>query len=74
MRDSEIVREKQLIQIRTPNVGVGTVKKSIAGMASRLFLRNVNHRFTGSGSLGARRIDCETLLSETSKPSLTISP
>ena len=39
-------------------------------MASRWFLRNVSHRFTGSGSLGARRIHRDTLLSETSKPSL----
>ena len=35
-------------------------------MASRWFLRNVSHRFTESGSLGARRIHRETLLSETS--------
>ena len=31
-------------------------------------------RFKGSGSLGARRIHRETLLSETSKPSLSNSP
>src|SRR5882762_5783035 len=49
-------------QYRTPNVSVGTVKKSIAAMASRWFLRNVSHRFTGSGFLGARRIHRETLL------------
>jgi hypothetical protein len=42
--------------------------------ASRWFLRNVSHRFKGSGSLGARRIHRETLLSETSKPSLSNSP
>jgi len=41
-------------QYRTPNVSVGTVKKSIATIASRWFLRNVSHRFTGSASLGAR--------------------
>src|SRR5437879_6577235 len=29
-------------------------------MASRWFLRNVSHRFKGSGSLGARRIHRET--------------
>jgi hypothetical protein len=40
-------RKKQLIQIRTPNVSVGTVKKSIAAMASRSFLRNVNYHFHG---------------------------
>jgi hypothetical protein len=34
-------------QYRTPNVRVGTVKKSIAAIASRWFLRNVSHRFTG---------------------------
>jgi plasmid stabilization system protein ParE len=43
-------------QYRTPNVSVGTVKKSIAAMASRWFLRNVSHRFTGCGSFRARRI------------------
>jgi hypothetical protein len=50
------------------------VKKSIAAMASPWFLRNVSHRFAGSGYLGARRIHRETLLSETSKPSLSSSP
>src|SRR5580700_11909221 len=65
---------KAACQYRTPNVSVGTVKKSIAAMASRWFLRNVSHRFTGCGSLGARRIHRETLLSETSKPSLSSSP
>jgi hypothetical protein len=48
-------------------VSVGTVKKSIAAMASRWFLRNVSHRFTESGSLGARRIHRETVLSERSE-------
>jgi hypothetical protein len=47
---------------RTPNVSVGTVKKSIAAMASRWFLRNVSHRFTGCGSFRARRIHRETPL------------
>src|SRR4029077_19080650 len=61
-------------QYRTPNVSVGTVKKSIAAMASRRFLRNVSHRFTESGSLGDRRIHRETLLSESSNPSLSSSP
>src|SRR5713101_7340756 len=43
-------------QYRTPNESVATVKKSIAAMASRWFLRNVSHRFAESGSLGGRRI------------------
>jgi hypothetical protein len=47
-------------QYRTPKVSVGTVKKSIAAMASRWFLRNVSHRFIGSEFLGARRIHRET--------------
>src|SRR6266436_167989 len=54
--------------VRTSNVSVGTVKKSIAATASRWFLRNVSHRFTASASLGARRIHRATLLSEISKP------
>src|SRR5215469_9235662 len=69
LRRSWLIAKKQF---RTPNVSVGTVKKSTAAMASRWFLRNVSHCFIGS--LGARRIHCETLLSETSKPSLSSSP
>src|SRR6516162_9758482 len=57
-------------QYSTPNVSVGTVKKSIAGMASRWFLRNVSHCLTGSGSLGARRIHRETLRAYASKTQL----
>src|SRR5258708_24025260 len=49
-------------QYRTPKVSVGTVKKSIAAIASRWLLRNVSHRFIGSGFLGARQIHRETLL------------
>jgi hypothetical protein len=60
--------------VRTSNVSVGRWKKSIAAIASRWFLRNVSHRFTGSASLGARRIHRETLLSKISKPSLSSSP
>src|SRR5215469_15774397 len=52
-------------QYRTPNVSVGKVKKSIAAMASRWSLQERQHRLTGSGSLGARQIHRETLLSET---------
>jgi hypothetical protein len=37
-----------------------------------MFLRNVSHRFTGSASLGARRIHRETLLSEISNPAWAI--
>src|SRR4029077_4896993 len=47
-------------QYGTPKVSVGTVKKSIAAMASRWFLRNVSQRFTESGSLGARWIHRDT--------------
>jgi len=32
---------------------LGRLKESIAAMDSRWFLRNVSHRFTGSGFLGA---------------------
>jgi hypothetical protein len=41
-------------QYRAPKVGVGTVKKSIAAMASRRFLRNVSQRFPRSGFQGWR--------------------
>jgi hypothetical protein len=33
-------------QYRTPNVSVGTWKKSVAAIASRWLVRNVSHRFT----------------------------
>ena len=53
---------------------VGTVKKSIAAMASRWFRRKASHRLVGSGSRGARRIQREIVRSETSKPSMRSSP
>jgi hypothetical protein len=53
--------------VRTPNVSVGTVKKSIPQWPRDG--RDVSQRFTESGSLGARRIHRETLLSERWKPS-----
>src|ERR1039458_10084672 len=58
-------------QYRMPNVSVGTVKKSIAAMASRWFRRNVSQRFATSGGLGARRSHRETVVSDRSKPSLS---
>src|ERR1035441_8150139 len=61
-------------QWSTPNVRVGTVKKSIAAIASRWLLRNVDHRFAGTGFLGALRIQRRTVLSERSKPSIFNSP
>jgi hypothetical protein len=47
-------------QYRTPKVSVGTVKKSIAAMTSRWFLRKVSQRLVGSAGLGARRTHRET--------------
>ena len=41
----------------------GQVKKSIAAIASRWFLRNAAHRLAGSGSLGALRIHRRTVRS-----------
>jgi hypothetical protein len=41
---------KLACQYRTPKVSVGTVKESIAAMASRWFLRNVSHRFIMFGA------------------------
>src|ERR1700693_2021116 len=61
-------------QQSTPNVIVGTVKKSIAAIASRWFRRKASQRLAGSGSLGARFIQREIVLSERSKPSMRISP
>jgi len=48
-----VADNEKACQYRTPKVSVGTVKESIAAMDSRWFLRNVSHRFTGSGFLGA---------------------
>jgi hypothetical protein len=53
---------------------IGTVKKSIAAIASRWFHRKLSQRFAGSGFLGARRIQRETVLSEMSNPSIKSSP
>src|ERR1017187_4209654 len=57
-------------QHSTPKVNVGTVKKSIAAIASRWLHRNAAHRLAGSGLLGAFRIQRRTVRSETSKPSI----
>jgi hypothetical protein len=48
-------------QYRTPNVSVGTLKKSIAAMASRWFRRNVSHRLAGFGVLKADHPLCAEL-------------
>jgi len=56
------------------NVSVGTVKKSIAAIASRWLLRNAAHRFAGSGFRGAFRIQRNTVRSEMSKPRIFNSP
>jgi hypothetical protein len=53
-----------------PNVSVGTVKESIAAIASRRLLRKAAHRFAGSGLRGALRIQRSTVLSEISKPGI----
>ena len=50
------------------------LKKSIAAIASRWFRKNASQRLAGSGSLGARFIQRETVLSERSKPSINSSP
>src|SRR6266853_6666470 len=61
-------------QEHTPNVIVGTVKKSMAAIASRWFRRKASQRLAQSGSLGARFIQREMVLSESSKPSMRSSP
>ena len=60
--------------VDTPKVSVGTVKKSIAVIASRWLLRNAAHRFAGFGDRGAFRIQRNTVRSEMSKPSIFSSP
>src|SRR5437773_3021430 len=50
------------------------VKKSMAAIASRWFRRNASQRLARSGSLGARFIQREIVLSESSKPSMRSSP
>jgi hypothetical protein len=54
--------------LHTRNVIVGAVKKSMAAMASRWFRRKTSQRLVRSGSLGARFIQREMVLSERSKP------
>jgi hypothetical protein len=58
----------------TPKASLGTVKKSIAAMASRWLFRKAFHCFPGSGFLGAFRIHLKTVRSEMSKPSSFNSP
>ena len=60
--------------IEDPNDRVGTVKKSIAAIASRWLFKNAVHRFAGSVCLGAFRIQRSTVLSEISEPSIISSP
>ena len=52
----------------------GTVKKSIAAITSRWLRRKASQLLPPSGSLGARRIQREIVLSETWKPSIKSSP
>src|ERR1035437_9892112 len=53
---------------------VGTVKKSIAAIASRWFRRKAGQRRAGSGLRVARFTQRETVRSEMPKPSLSSSP
>ena len=53
---------------------VGTVKKSIAAMASRWLRRKASQRLAESGFLQARFIQRETVRSEMSNPSISSSP
>lgn len=50
------------------------VKKSMAAIASRWFLRNAIQRFAGSGFRGTFLVQRSTVRSETSKPSIFNSP
>src|SRR5262249_58670199 len=61
-------------QYSTEKMTVGTVKKSIAAMASRWLRRKVSQRLDGSGSLEACFIQRETVLSEISRTSMRSSP
>jgi hypothetical protein len=53
---------------------VGTVKRSIAAIASLRLRRKASQRCAGSGCLGARCIQREMVRSETSKPNIKTSP
>src|SRR5260370_1489711 len=61
-------------QYKTPKVKVGTVKKSMAAIASRWFCRKVCQCLADSGFFGALLTHRETARSERSKPSLSNSP
>jgi hypothetical protein len=61
-------------QCSTQKVSVGTVKKSIAAIASLWLFRKVTHRFVGSGFRGAFRIHRSTVRSEMGKPNIFNSP
>src|SRR5260370_38212074 len=53
-------------QCRTPKVSVGTVKKSIAAIASRWLSKKAAQRFASSALLGAFRIQRDTVRSDIS--------
>ena len=53
-KDSTTVVTDDEKAVHNAEVRVGTVKKSIAAIASRWFRKKVSHRFAGSGGLGAR--------------------
>jgi len=70
-RRSWLIRKKQWSTLK---VTVGTVKKSIAAMASLWLRRKASQRLAGSRFVETRFIQREMVLSETSKPSIRSSP
>jgi hypothetical protein len=64
MKNSATIVADDEKRYRTPKVRVGTVKKSIAAIASRWLRRKVSQRFLGSTGLGARRTHLETVGSD----------
>src|SRR5215472_6530788 len=70
-RRSWLMMKKQWSIVK---VTVGTVKKSIAAIASLWLRKKASQRLAGSGFVGTRFIQREMVLSETSKPSIRSSP
>ena len=74
VEDSPPIMRNDEEAVQNAKVSVGTMKKSIAAIASRWLLRNAAHRFAGSGLRGAFHIQRSTVRSETSRPSIFSSP
>jgi len=74
VEDAPTIMRDDEKQYSTLKLSVGTVKKSIAAIASRWLIKNAFQSLLLSGFFGARRIQRETVRSDKSNPSFSSSP